>query len=320
MFAHFRIIIATIALVSVLAAAPASALDALQQAAATAATAREAYDAAAYDRAAALYLAAWQIAPSQVGLLYNAGRAAHLAGQLRAAIERYQQFLTIPERDKSVDAKIHGYLEEIRVRLAEEQVVAGDRALAAADAPTAVQAFREAVTALPDRVQWLPRLAQAEEAAGDRDAARMHWRLYLAKAAPDAAERALATRHLGDPDVGATAKPAVTPPRWPGWLGLGLGVATGATAVTLAVLASGRQTTLNGQLAQHDAAGLITGIAYPDAQTEHDAIGRQKTSALVVGCVGIALAGAGVAWLLTHGDAQVTVAPGPLSAALTARF
>jgi tetratricopeptide (TPR) repeat protein len=322
MFAPFRPTIAALALVVLTAASPVLAVDALQQAAATAASAREAYDAADYSRAAALYLTAWQSAPGQVGLLYNSARAAHLAGQLQFATERYLHYLAIPERDKSVDAKVNGYLDEMRVRVAEQHAEAGDRALAAADSETAVTEYHQAVTALPNRVEWLAKLAQAEESRGNKDAARTHWRLFLAKTTADSPGHAVAEQRLAALDKPTTPAPSPSTPmgRLPGWIGVGLGAATGVTAVIMAGVAATQQSTLNAKLAEHDASGAITGIGYAQAQADHDAIGRMKTASLFTGLVGVALAGAGVAWILTHGDAQVTFAPGPGFGTLTARF
>lgn len=112
---------------ALLCVVPAAAVDNTKAAAALATSAREAYQAGQHERAADLFMQAWQAALSETGLLYNAARASHQAGQLREAETRYRQFLALPTHDKAVDTKVAGYLHEIRVHFEQEQAAAKAR-------------------------------------------------------------------------------------------------------------------------------------------------------------------------------------------------
>lgn len=281
-----------------------------------AATAREAYDAGRFAEAADLYLKAWQSAPTQTGLLYNAARASHLASQWREADQRYQQFLNLPEHDRVVDDKVRAYREQLRQQEAQAQAAEASRLLAAGQAAQAAGLYREALQRAPEQLEWLPPLAEAEAQNGQVPQARQDWQRYLQQTAEDAPQRAQVQIRLTETDQ--TVNKGMG--RTPGWIGAGLAVAAGATAIVLAVQAGSTQKTLNAQLADRDAQGHIRGVGWDEAQRTSSSIAQQKTAALIVGVTAIGLAGVSTWWLLRRDTSTVAVSFSPTGILLTGNF
>lgn len=303
-----------------LAVAPATArAEPMRAASAVAASARQAYEVGNFAQAAALYMQAWKLVPAQTGLLYNAARAGHLAGQIDDAEANYRQFLALPDHDRAVDGKIQGFLDEIRLHRADVLAESAAKAMAAGHADTAAEQYRAALDAAPERLEWLPKLAAAEGAAGHPDQGRRHLRAYLDRAPADAPGRVQARLRLTELETPAEPQ-ASAGGQAPGWIALGLGVGAGATAGWLWWLAQGEQEDLNKRLAIRDAQGTVTGVDYPSAVRDHDQIGQHLTAAAVTGGAAVVLTAVGAWWLGTHGAARVAALPAPGGAILTARF
>lgn len=287
-----------------------------------AAAARQAYDAGQYAKAADLYLKAWQAEPSQSGLLYNAARASHVGGLRDEAEQRYRQFLELPGHDAAVDAKVAGYLDDIRKSRAEDRAKAAAQARSTGDAHTAMALYRAAIGLAPERVDWLLPLAEVEETSGQRDAARQHLRAWLDASPADAPQRQDVQRRvvaLGMPTGAVAQAPAENGSRGLAWVLTGVGVTAGLTAGWLAWRAHTEQGELDTDLAHKDAQGRIL-LPFSEAQRRHDLIQGDRTAAAWTGGAAVVLTGLGVWWLLSGESSRVAVAPVPGGVALGARF
>lgn len=316
--------LACLAVLTVSTVRPAHAADNTKAAAALAGSARQAYDSGQHAKAAELYLQAWQAAPGQTGLLYNAARASHVAGLWDDAEARYRQFLDLPGHDKAIDAKVMGYLDEVRVKRAEDRARAATEAMQAGDAQAAMALYRAAVVQAPERFEWLPLLAEAERAAGQKESAREHLRTYLDRAPPDAPGRADTQRQLAEWVLADGQAPVLAAEessgKTPAWIVTGAGLAAAATAGWLWWHARGEQQDLNARLADRDSGNFVRGIGYDEAVAKHDSIGRYSTGAALTGGVAAALTGAGLWWLLRPAKAKVVIAPMPGGVTVGARF
>ncbi|MBI5607535.1 MAG: hypothetical protein HY902_01490 [Deltaproteobacteria bacterium] len=83
---------------------------------AIAAEACAAFDAGEFERAVDLYLAAYRADPAQVGMIYAAARAAHLAGQLDRADELYRQALQNPGLASDLAEQARQHLADLAAR------------------------------------------------------------------------------------------------------------------------------------------------------------------------------------------------------------
>ncbi len=161
-----------------------------------AAQAKTAYDAAQYDRALDLYLAAHRADPKQVALLYAAARAAHLAGKLDRAEELYQQALADSGLNPEVAAKAREHLLSIATRRAESRAEEAEALQKAGKYKDAAEAWRSAALLAPARVTYVCRAARASKLAGETLDAERDYKVCRDKAPAGSADRAEAERAL----------------------------------------------------------------------------------------------------------------------------
>jgi tetratricopeptide (TPR) repeat protein len=292
---------------------------------AAATAARQAYDAGNFKEAADLYQQAFKSLPSQTGLLYNAARALHLAGQLLEAEAQYRVFLATPVHDKGTEAKANGYLEELRVKLAEVAAIDAEVASASREHGKAVAHWRDALGRTPDRAAWWLKRSAAEEAAGDRGSAVTSLQRYLTLAPAIAPERAKADQQLAiwegrvKPAVATEVAPAQSR-RGLGWAFIAAGATAGLAGGGLTWWAQRQQDELHDDLAKTNASGAIAGVTWTEANERAERIGSTRTWGAIAAGVGLAGVGVGVVWLLRHPGAQVAVLPDGAGATLVARF
>lgn len=200
-----------------------------------------AYQAGDFDAAARLYLQAWRTDPATPIYAYSAGRADHVAGRLELAREHYRAFVASPDAPAEYVEKARSYMAQIQLDEAVARAAEADRLAIAGRHTTAAAAYLEAWAAAPERLGWLVRASEMEEAAGSMSAAREHLAEFLRRAPSDAPEvpaaRARLERLEAPPVVIAPSPaPKSDPPlveQWWLWTVVGVVVAGGVTAAVL---------------------------------------------------------------------------------------
>ena len=258
------------------------------------------------------------------------------------AEEDYVAFLALPNTDPARVQKAKGFLESLHAELSTEKITEAKKAEAAGDAVLATTYYLEAWRLAPDRAEPLLKAAILERQLGDKKAAIGHLQRYLQLAPADAGGRGTAEtllKQLGgavppaQPPTpvfvespkpvekpkavgGAPAQFVSLPPpmekprssrRLIGWSAIGLGGAAVIGAGVLAVVASGQQSTLDGnKLANGHFDG--TRITLDQAATEQTSINTKWAGMGVAAGVGVAALGLGV-WLIAGTPADVAVVP-----------
>lgn len=175
--------------------------------------AKKALEGGEFDKAAELYLAAFNQAPGELILVYNAARAYHLGRRFDLAEPLYQRYAKAPDADPKLAERAGGYLAEIALARAAERADEAEHLFRAGHFGEAAAAWRDAYRRAPSRPGYLLKAARAARLHGDVDGAKADYAAYLALALPSLdraeAERELALLQLPRP----AALPAeVTPP------------------------------------------------------------------------------------------------------------
>ena len=274
-------------------------------------------------RAAQLYLQAFATDPATADYLYGAARAEHIGGKLGVAEQHYVAFLAKVTSGPRAD-NARKYLSELRSGQAEQKIADAEKAERQGSFALAAQLYRLARTLVPTRWECLFREALAREQNGDKSEAAALLEQYLRDAPKDARDRDEASVRLAalKPKTAQLADkvPVMTHKTEPGkvmapdlqvgqpaplsdrstqqiiaWTVAFVGVATGATGIEQAIDAAGKRSDLDAKLALHS--GKVTDISYSEAVTRDKAIQSQRTTAAILGGVGVAVAGTG-GWLL----------------------
>lgn len=328
-----RLIAASVLALPLAMPRPASAVDANRVAEGMADRAAHAYEDGDHLRAADLYESAWRLDPGHSPWLYNAGRAAHVAGKLDRAEALYRQFLALPGRDAVFAGKAQDHLQAIVQRRAENLADQAAFATQARNHASAARLYEQAWQLLPTRIAYLLQAARAELLAGERAGAERDFREWLSRAPADAPERSEAETAL-QPALAVAAEPTPTAPpmsvvapaeppapRWPEWTAVAAGGTLTAIGMGMYLLGSTEEAAYERDLAKTDpSTGWIVGLSHDAANSRADAVQARYVQAAVLGSVGVAALSAG-AWLLLRGpQARATLAVAPGGASLAVRF
>jgi len=297
------------------------------------AAAQKEFDAGNFARSAELFLDIWKADKSQAVVLYNAARAAHLAGQVDRAEELYRDYLALPAADAAFVAKIQPHLRDLADRRADAKAESAGKAETAGHFALAAQLWADAVAARPDKPAWRLRHARALHLAGDKAAALAGYDKYLALPAdqapgqPDAARwRAeLAPRTFDEVPAAkdsaplVVATPADAPSQLPGLALLAGGLALAAGGAGLYVATRGDVEAYN-KLVATDASGKVGGTSLTEANAERDRLNGRIYASWGMAGGGAVAAGVG-AWLLVRAPkGPVAVAPVGSGVVVAVRF
>ncbi|MBI5610167.1 MAG: tetratricopeptide repeat protein [Deltaproteobacteria bacterium] len=163
-----------------------------------------------HERAAELYIGAWQQDPRQAALLFNAARALHLGRRLDRAEELYRRFVALSGADPELKRRSLAYLAEIALARADERAAEAQRLGQLGRAVEAAAAWRDAFRLAPSRPSYLLRAARAQRLSQQPLLARADYRAYLA-VAPPGQEREEAERELALLEAESPADPVPLP-------------------------------------------------------------------------------------------------------------
>ncbi|MBM4346441.1 MAG: hypothetical protein FJ100_23945 [Deltaproteobacteria bacterium] len=324
---------AVVACALVFAAAPAAEAANPRVVAALVAAAEKEFDAGNFARAADLFLEIWKQDKAQIVVLYNAARAAHLAGQVDRAEDLYREYLALPNADAAITAKIQPHLQDLANRRADAKAEAAAKAETTGNFALAAQLWGDAAAARPDKPAWQLRRARALHLAGDKAAALAAYDQYLARD-PDKASgqgdaakwRAeLAPKSLDDmpvpkdPEVVRPVKVAEPPSKLPAYALLGGGAAAALGGLGLYLATQGDVAQFEKDT-QPGADGKVAGLSYSEANSERARLNGRIYASWALGGAS-ALAAVAGAWLLASRPAgKVAVGPTGSGVLLAVRF
>lgn len=276
--------------------------------------------AAAHDHRAAFEhaLGAWQLDESNPAYLWAAATQALLAGLEDKAEPLFKQWQSLLSRDTGLDLKAREHLADIVKRRAGAKAAQAEAASRAGDHGAARRLFLEAAALDPGEPEHLYGAGLEAMAMRDEVAATRLLTDYLNVAAPDAANRAKATKQLAELGAGppapreSTAAPDDPWTRQQLW---GAGVAGAGLVLTAAgVWALVQSAQAADDLVAFQTAPVTAGAEKSLAQ-QREIESRQQNYTVggwTAGGIGVAALAAG-AWLYWTGDApKVAMAVLPL--------
>ncbi len=291
------------------------------------AAAQREFDAGNFDRAGELFLQIYRQEPSELGALYNAARAHHMAGKLAQAAELYAEILAHPQFEAPVKTKVQAFAAEVAKKRGQKAADEAQQAEAANNFSLAAQRWADAVGFQADRRDWQLRRARAEQLAGHADVAVAMYDEWLQAAKADEPQRGDAERWrdelrpaakvvVAKPDrVPVAPVPVVSKPAEPrpapvlAYAVLGTGVAALLGGGVVLGLASSADSTLQSQVQHRDSAGHVDAISYTAAAQEASRIEGQYQLGWALAGAGVVAAGVGTWLWLRDGAVPVAVAP-----------
>ena len=199
--------VSTLTPIESFAAPPASRAQMIEKLAAQAHRALEEGD---HERAAALYLGAWEQDNTQTALVFNAARALHMGRRLERAEELYRRFILLPGADAKLIDKATSYIASIAESQADARAAEAQGLAAQGRHLEAAAAWRAAWRLAPGKPIYLLQAARAQRLTANPQSAIADYRLYLRVALSDADredaahELALLTAMAVPPAHGAT--------------------------------------------------------------------------------------------------------------------
>ena len=177
--------------------------------------AKQELQAGEFERAADLYLGAWQQGQSEPALVFNAARALHMGRHLDRAETVYRQFLALHGADPKLTEKARNYLAEIGVERGEERALEAARLGRANRPDESAAAYRDAHRLAPSHPEYLLRAGREARLSTAPEQADADYAAYLAVAPPGPdrteAEREQALLHSKPAAVAPDPAPAPLP-------------------------------------------------------------------------------------------------------------
>ncbi|HAN32221.1 MAG TPA: hypothetical protein DCQ06_11535 [Myxococcales bacterium] len=273
-----------------------------------------AYEEGKYQRASELFWTAWQTAPNQTGLLYNAARTAHIAGQVERAEMLYRKFLALPNRAGAAVAKCQARLNEIVDSRADSMAESARRAANSGEHARAAELYEKAAALSPRRARYAKLAKSHREMGSEKNGAKV-------ALAPVKVPVPAPITQPETPQVSLEKAPsAPSQPRWLSASLLGVGAVSLGATVWLAISSQRQSDQLNEALAVKDGAGLVTGIEHADAVEKTDRIAMFKTVSVITGALSVGALAVGTWMWFSKSDSKVSVLPLYNGASMQVRF